>query len=63
MKIIVNPDKKVADRVRAAIKANDGFCPCKLEKNEDTHCPCKEMREEQNCHCGLFMKVIDVNKE
>lgn len=54
MKIIeINPE------VRAAVEANDGYCPCLIEQNEDTKCPCKEFREQSSgrCGCGRFEKV------
>lgn len=40
------------------IELNDGYCPCAIEKNEDTLCPCKEFREqvEGECHCGRYRK-------
>ena len=43
-----------------AVKANDGYCPCAIFKNEDTICPCKDFREQDEpglCHCGRFGKV------
>ena len=42
-----------------AVEENGGFCPCAIEKNEDTRCPCKEFREQETpgeCHCGRFEK-------
>ena len=59
MKIIENPDMKVRDSIKKALKANYGYCPCRLEKTEDTKCMCKEFREQQSgpCHCGLYIKV------
>ena len=38
---------------------DNGFCPCSLEKNEDTKCMCKEFREMASgtCHCGLYTKT------
>lgn len=62
MKIILNEDKEVVAELREALKDNDGYCPCFLEKNEDTKCMCKEFREdivEGYCHCGLYKKVKD----
>lgn len=44
----------------AALEHNDGYCPCKTEKNKDTKCMCKEFRdkiargEAGICHCGLY---------
>ena len=38
MKIVKNdrPD------VEEAVRANDGYCPCAIIKDEDTKCMCKE---------------------
>ena len=56
MKIIeVDPD------FRVAVEANGGYCPCMVEKNEDTKCMCKEFREQTElgkCHCGRFEKIL-----
>lgn len=46
--------------VQEAIDANDGYCPCAIERDEDTRCPCKEFREMEGhgeCRCGRFEKV------
>lgn len=60
LKIIKNPDVKKYEEVLAAIKANENFCPCRLEKTDDTKCMCKEFREQTEpgeCHCGAYLKV------
>ena len=36
------------------VKANGGYCPCCIERSEDTICPCKEYRETGHCHCGMY---------
>lgn len=62
MKIIINTDKELVADIRAKLKANDGYCPCRLVKSEDTKCICKEFREqdfEGLCHCGLYIKCLD----
>ena len=43
---------------RASVKANEGYCPCRLEHTPDTKCMCKEFREQDSglCHCGLYYK-------
>lgn len=59
MKITVNPDSEVVKSIREKLKANDGYCPCRLKKSEDTKCICKEFREQDvpgECHCGLYIK-------
>ena len=40
------------------VEANDGYCPCAIEKTEDTLCPCKDFREQADgvCHCGRYEK-------
>jgi hypothetical protein len=52
MIIEINPD------FGELVAANDGYCPCAIEKNEDTRCMCKEFREmdEGECHCGRYKK-------
>ena len=46
------------DYIKQEVKNNQGYCPCKLLKNEDTKCMCKEFREQEKgvCHCGLYIK-------
>lgn len=59
MKININPDKEFVNDMRKALKDNNGFCPCAIEKNEDTKCMCKEFIEMASgtCHCGLYTKT------
>lgn len=61
MKIIeINPDFK------AAVDANDGYCPCMIDKTPDTKCPCKDFRErteQGQCFCGRYEKVKDGDNE
>lgn len=59
MKININPDKEFVNDMRKALKDNNGFCPCSLEKNEDTKCMCKEFKgiARGTCHCGLYTKT------
>ena len=60
MKIIPNPDEEFYEKITAAVRDNDGYCPCKLEKTDDTLCPCAEFRVSKKpgeCHCGRFIKV------
>ena len=59
LKVRKNPDKHVAKDIMRQIKENNGYCPCKLEKTEDTRCMCKDFREQTTpgyCHCGLYYK-------
>ena len=61
MKIKVNSDKELVDIIRQKLKENDGYCPCRLHKTEETKCICKEFLEqsEGECHCGLYIKIKD----
>lgn len=67
MTVIMNPDKKLVNQIKDKLKANDGYCPCKLLKNEDTKCMCKDFRdmmerkESGKCDCGLFVIYNDDN--
>ena len=58
-KIRVNEDTAVVEAIRAALKDNDGYCPCRVEKTPETKCMCKEFLDENymgECHCGLYVK-------
>lgn len=60
MKIKLSDNKELVAEIKQKLKDNDGFCPCRLTKTEDTKCPCKEFREQTEpgeCHCGLFYKT------
>ena len=35
---------------------NDGYCPCGPEHDEDHLCPCSDLRKNDECHCGLYVK-------
>ena len=58
LKITYNQDKQIVDKILDALDKNNGYCPCKLEKNNDTKCMCKEFKEQKDgyCHCGLYIK-------
>ena len=62
MKIKTNSDAEFVKEIKTKIKANNGYCPCRLTKTPDTKCMCKEFREQTSegyCHCGLFIKNND----
>lgn len=63
MKVKLNPNEDVVKTVKAGLKQTGGYCPCRIERNEDTKCMCKEFREqikdlnfEGFCHCMLYIK-------
>lgn len=59
--IMQNPNKEYTEEIKRKLKDNAGYCPCKLQKTEDTKCMCKEFREmrEGMCHCGLYIKTAE----
>ena len=65
LKVIQNPDKEFVKEVHKKLKQNNGYCPCRLVKNEDAKCICKEFRDAievgkvGKCHCGLY-ELIEV---
>lgn len=64
LKIIKNPQTDIYESVIKEVRANSGYCPCRLKKTPETKCPCKEFREqttEGECHCGAYVK-IEVNE-
>jgi len=60
MRITQNPNKEYADEIKRKLKDNSGYCPCRLQKTEDTKCMCKEFKDKLNrkesgyCHCELY---------
>lgn len=66
----LNKDASVVAAIREGLKKKDGHCPCKREISDDTICMCKEFREqiadpnfEGYCHCMLYYKENDKNKD
>ena len=59
MKVRKNPDKDFVNEMKKALKENNGYCPCKMEKNKDNKCMCKDFLEQGLgfCHCGLYEKI------
>jgi len=58
MKIRVSDDTELVAEIRQKLKENNNYCPCRIEKTDDTKCMCKEFREQESgeCHCGLYVK-------
>ena len=65
MRVTQNPDSVFAKEVKKQIKANNGYCPCRLTKSPDTKCMCRDFREmidrgeEGACLCGLYIATND----
>ena len=63
MKISLNPDAKIVEQIQKGLREKGGYCPCRLQKTEDTKCMCLEFRNqikdpefEGYCHCMLYYK-------
>ena len=59
-------DKDLVTEIREAIKDNNGYCCCAIQKVPEAKCPCanfremlKEGRVGETCHCGLY-EIIEV---
>lgn len=66
MSIRLNQDKETVKAIKEGLAKKGGYCPCRLEKTEDTKCMCKEFRDqiadpnfEGFCHCMLYYKSKD----
>ena len=63
MEVKLNENEDIVKNIREGLKRTGGYCPCKIEKNEDTKCMCKEFKDqikdpnfEGYCHCLLYYK-------
>lgn len=63
MKVVEVNDPEIVSEIREQLKANDGYCPCRLNKTPETKCMCKEFRDQIKagapgvCHCGLYQII------
>lgn len=60
MKIRLNDDKELVEKIRIALRKTGNHCPCRAQFTDETLCPCKEFRENtpvgETCYCGLYIK-------
>ena len=61
MRIEITADQNKKKEILEAIKANGGYCPCRIEHIPENKCMCKEFLEQKSgpCHCGLYIKYED----
>lgn len=66
MAVRFNENKEIVARIKEGLEKKGGYCPCRMEINEDNKCICKEFREqiadpdfEGYCHCLLYYKSKD----
>ena len=63
--IIPSPDFLHRKEIEEAIKENEGYCCCAIQKTDDTKCMCKAFREQDTygfCHCGRYYKILKATK-
>ena len=46
MKITLNPDKTIVEKIQAGLKEKDGYCPCRIQKTPENKCMCQEFRNQ-----------------
>ena len=60
IKVRLNQDKNFVEEFKKTLSDNDGYCPCRIEKTDDTKCMCAEFRKMivngvvGECHCRLY---------
>ncbi|MGE4352463.1 MAG: ferredoxin-thioredoxin reductase catalytic domain-containing protein [Oscillospiraceae bacterium] len=66
LSVRLNSDKEIVSTIRDGLKHTGGYCPCRVDRTEDTKCMCKEFRDQINdpefegyCHCLLYYKSKD----
>lgn len=65
LKVRKTDDPLLRVAIESALKANDFYCPCRLEHCPDNKCMCKEFRDQIKrgeagyCHCGLYEAYHD----
>lgn len=66
MAVRLNENREIVETIKEGLKQSGGYCPCRLEKTDDTKCICSEFKEqiadptfEGYCHCMLYYKTID----
>ena len=63
MAIRLNENVEIVNKIREGLKMTGGYCPCKLERSDDTKCMCTEFKGQiadpnfkGYCHCMLYYK-------
>lgn len=52
----INENQKRVNSILTLIENNSGNCIC-YNTSIDKHCPCTDYRENNVCHCGLYVKI------
>ena len=66
MAVRLNENKEIVAEIREGLKKTGGYCPCRVERTDDTRGMCREFKEqiaepdfEGYCHCMLYYKSKD----
>ena len=51
----LNPNDKIVNSIFKRVENNNGECPCH-NNSIDKKCPCSDYRDNNICHCGLYIK-------
>lgn len=51
----LNPNDKIVNAIFKRVENNNGECPCH-NNSIDKKCPCSDYRDNDICHCGLYIK-------
>lgn len=63
MKVILNPNAEIVEKIKEGLERTGGYCPCRLARTEENKCMCEEFKQqikdpdfEGFCHCMLYYK-------
>lgn len=63
MKVRLNENEEIVKKIKEGLERTGGYCPCRLERTEDTKCMCTEFKQQIKdpdfkgyCHCLLYYK-------
>jgi len=63
MKVRFNDNEEIVRTIKEGLQQTGGYCPCRMERTEETKCICSEFRGqmadpdfEGYCHCMLYYK-------
>ena len=63
MAVRLNENEEIVKTIKEGLKRTGGYCPCRLERTDDTKCVCTEFKNQINdplftgyCHCMLYYK-------
>ena len=66
MKITLNENKEIVEKIQEGLKRTGGYCPCRLVRKEEYKCMCEEFKAqikdpefEGYCHCLLYYKSLE----